>query len=626
MVLNGFDEKTMKKVFNWILNDSKTITGGGRGNFSTRSLSHSGKGNNANLNQAQINESEKEFKNSMAFLYLKTFYGKRPEKFKTPEYRQECERLHSVILESSNPSALRSKIEECLRKGHVDYNSGELPQNLFYEKLSKIGLSTDDTDHDIFITPKYLMQARIYVNPSQKDYSHLMKFLYERVAAEELEIGTKTRLLDIGRNELDNMIIYTSAKDFPKIVKILNDYGKKFPDNVAQFGDTIECLGRGEQDWFGFGFETQRDSYKIHGSSTFNCAIDDLFNSYILPVVFVDNFDKITKGMSETQLADIFMNTCKNPKIAKEVALSLQDPTIRRQFIENFRNLTNLREISLGYNRDNAILSAEERKGCSPEQLRFTIKRGGVGGAIVEGQMDDFSLLQEEKIKILLRNGSSVDFARWDISQIIKSPILRNAMKEFYDTHNNMILREVAIMTSLLEYAAKNMPYLNENHPFLTDEMVKEIEKYEKNASSTEKNRSEQKQIIENLCGKRVKLETALLDLGVPQEEITSATREDLEKLYMTKVGLDEIIEAANYVKSQETPESGIIHRYENSLQALRHKRGQVLCYKIKRLPTKEERNDFVSPLSDFEKEDMATEYKWSKNMSNSIKELSSML
>ena len=625
MILNGFDEKTMKKVFNFFLNDSITFEGKRKRGFVTRILPHSGKGNNAILNEAQINESEKEFKNSMAFLYLKTFYGKRPEKFKTLEFKQECERLHSVILESSNPSALRSKIEECLRKGHVDYNSGELPHNLFYKRLSKIGLATDDLDHSIFISPKFIAQARIYINPSQKDYSHLMKFLYERAAAEELEIGTKTRLLDIGSYVLDNMIIYTSAKDFPKIVNILNDYGKKFPDKVAQFGDTIECLGRGEQDWFGFGFETQRDAFKPHGISTFNCAIDDLFNFYILPIVAIDNFDKITKGMNETQLVDIFMNTCKNPRIAKEVALSLQNSTFRRQFIENFRNLTNLREISMGYTRDNAKLSVKERNGCSPEQLRFSIKRGD-GGSIIEGQFDDFVLLQNEIIKIPLINGSSVVFSRNEIAKIIESPILRNAMKEFYDIHNNMVFREVVIMTVLLEYAAKNMPYLNEKYPFLTDEMVKEIEKYEKNASLSEKNRSEQKEIIENLCGKRVKLETALLDFGVPQEKITYATREDLEKLYITKVGLDETIEAANYVKSQETPESEIIHRYENSLQALRHKRGQELCYKIKRLPTKEERNDFISPLSDFEKEDMTTEYKWSQNMSNAVKDLLCML
>ena len=253
MILNGFDERTMKKAFDWFLHDAKTMKSGKRQPFNTRAVSHSGKGSNANLNAVQINESEKEFKISMALLYLKTFYGKSPAEFKTPEYREACERLQSIISSSPNSSALKTKIEECISKGRVDYNGGELPRNLFYGRLSEIGLSTDELDHSIFVTPKFVTQARIYINPSQKDYSHLMTYLYEQAAAQELEIGTKTRLSSIGGDTLDNMIIYTSAKDFPKIVEILNGYGKKYPDKVAEFGDTIECLGRSEQDWFGFG-------------------------------------------------------------------------------------------------------------------------------------------------------------------------------------------------------------------------------------------------------------------------------------------------------------------------------------------------------------------------------------
>lgn len=641
MILNGFDERTMKKAFDWFLHDAKTMRSGKRQPFNTRAVAHSGKGSNANLNAAQINESEKEFKNSMALLYLKTFYGKKPEEFRTSEYRQECERLHSMISSSSNPSALKSKIEECLHSGHVDYISSELPRNLFYSRLSEIGLSTDELDHSIFVTPKFVTQARIYINPSQKDYSHLMAYLYEQAASQELEIGTKTRLSSIGGDTLDNMIIYTTAKDFPKIVEILNGYGKKYPDKVAQFGDTIECLGRSEQDWFGFGYDPQRDAIRPQGNSTFNSAIDGLFNSYILPAIMLDDFGEITKGMSETQLTEIFMDTCKNQRVAKQVALALQDPAIRRQFINNFCDLTYLREKSNGYTRDNARLSEAERNGRSPEQLRFNIERA-TDGSVVKGQADDFRLLQTEKITIPLRDGSSVVFSRDEIAQIMKSPILRSAMEEFYDTPEE-IDREVAQMTWLWKYAGKNMPYLNENYPFLTDEMVREIEKsktVETTVSSTperletkksgyerwlerqtirkgiEEKQKRQEEIIVTLCSGRVKLATTLLEMGVSQEEIRDVSRDDLEKLYIMKVGLDNVIEAASYVKSLETPENKIIHRYENSLQALRHQRGKVLCDRIRELPTKTQRNNYAMTLSQYAREDAVTEYQWQKNMS----------
>ena len=71
-----------------------------------------------------------------------------------------------------------------------------------------------------------------------------------------------------------------SAKDFPKIVEILNEYGKKYPDKVAEFGSSIECMGRGEQEWFGFGCDPQRDAIRPQGNSTFNLSL------IILAVVF----------------------------------------------------------------------------------------------------------------------------------------------------------------------------------------------------------------------------------------------------------------------------------------------------------------------------------------------------
>ena len=131
-----------------------------------------------------------------------------------------------------------------------------------------------------------------------------------------------------------------------------------------------------------------------------------------------------------------------------------------------------------------------------------------------------------------------------------------------------------------------------------------------------EEKQRRQEEIIVTLCSGRVKLATTLLEMGVSQEEIRDVSRDDLEKLYIMKVGLDNVIEAASYVKSLETPDNKIIHRYENSLQALRHQRGKVLCDRIRELPTKTQRNNYAMTLSQYAREDAVTEYQWQKNMS----------
>jgi len=45
MLLRGFDEQTMKKVFDWFLHDKFTYSSSGKKRpFQTRQLSHTGKG------------------------------------------------------------------------------------------------------------------------------------------------------------------------------------------------------------------------------------------------------------------------------------------------------------------------------------------------------------------------------------------------------------------------------------------------------------------------------------------------------------------------------------------------------------------------------------------------------
>jgi len=129
--------------------------------------------------------------------------------------------LKQKIANSRNPKELRTKIDECLRLGKVDYIHGALPKEIFYSRLSEIGLSTDDATnlHAFFVCNDYPLQARIYLNPSQRYYGDLMQFLIGEAAKQELDFGIKSRMSGISSNScLDNLIIYTYSKDLGKII------------------------------------------------------------------------------------------------------------------------------------------------------------------------------------------------------------------------------------------------------------------------------------------------------------------------------------------------------------------------------------------------------------------------
>ena len=83
--------------------------------------------------------------------------------------------------------------------------------------------------------------------------------------------------------------------------------------------------------------------------------------------------------------------------------------------------------------------------------------------------------------------------------------------------------------------------------------------------------------------------------------------------MFIEKIGLDETIEASSYVKSLEN--NKLTHRYENSMQALRHQRGKVLCDKIKSLSTKTQRNNYALTLSQYAIEDVITAYQFEKSL-----------
>lgn len=611
MIIRGFDRETMKKIFDkGLVNCSEKDKKGNFMLFTNWTLSHKEHGSVANLdyNKTNQNEIDNDFKNFMALLYLKTFYMKKPSDFKTKVYKKESEKFNNFINNYSNPSLLRDKIEQCLRSNMVDFSSNYLPRELFYERLAMdgVGLSKDSDLTDIFVgvTPRDCV--RIYVNPSTKDYSHFMKFLYEQVSKQELVVNAKTRM---GTTKtLDNLILYVPFDNFFNLINILNDYEKKYSDKVLEFGGTMECLARNEHDWYGFGFQSEGKN------SSYSFDINRIFNYYIIPMILLKDFSEITKGMNLEQITHILsyimmdrtgkiVNSAENLALIKELALIFDDPVSRIKIINEFYDLSHVKD-----DPDNDPHYSKDK--------RFHTDVYYLCGKSILGIKE-----------------------RMCFSKIIKNPLFRDAIKKYYNTPGKM--DEVADrMVELWKYVGKSLPYLNDEYPFFSDAFVKFLEKnhkIKKDGSSLEilddkkndkfkkweerqlKKHEHYKEIISILCGGKYRLASKIIELGISSEKIENASREKLERLYIEKIGIDTVIDAARYFESINNGKDFVNNRYENSLFALRLERGKKLCKKFEEDAKTSMDNTFVSKLSLYEMQDIVNAYSINRKLSQTF-------
>ena len=473
MEIKGFDRETMKKFFISLLTNKPEIkfaTPKKVRRFSTRTVHHSSKGDIANATSEEMAASNIEFKHAMAFLYIKTFYGKSDNHFKTMAYKNEREKFNRRLYSSPNHVSLIMRIKDCLYKNSIDAEDYAFLESILYDELENVNLSMDNSENtNIFFKPepKFPSQVRIYINPSQKDYGHFVEFLFTEAAKQELCLRAKTRQDKIGVDEsLDNLVLYTTNKDFIKIIGILHEYGRRYPDKVAEFGGLLEGLCRTDYEWFGLGFEPQRGTGT--NVSTFNSFVDDIFNSYIFPAVIFNSFDELTTGISNKALIPAFALMFGKGGEAEELALdfiiTMRDKTKREKFLFDFCNLSKVLATSNSYNEENKSLSQKELNGLSPLQARpGTQKRDEV-------------LLMKEKINIQLNSGKIIEITREQISEILKSPLLRNILTAYYSQNPEKIGVEIDKMMALWANIGKSFPYLDNNFPYLSCDMVKELE------------------------------------------------------------------------------------------------------------------------------------------------------
>ena len=123
--------------------------------------------------------------------------------------------------------------------------------------------------------------------------------------------------------------------------------------------------------------------------------------------------------------------------------------------------------------------------------------------------------------------------------------------------------------------------------------------------------------MISILCGGDYQLKRVLVGYGTAPKEVADKSRDELERMYIEKVGLDEIIQASAEVKKQDAISGKKrTHWYENTLQSMRMERGKNIMESegFKSLKTKEEKRAFLDGLSLTELEDFERYYKNHRN------------
>lgn len=633
MKFEGFGIDTMKKVFDFYLNSKYK---GGFNSFQTRQLGTFENVKTQFMTEEQMHQQNIEYVSEVALIYLKTFYGKSPKDFKTPEYKAECIRLRKVIENSQNPALLKKSIEKIIADGKIDYiniSQDPLYENVFFSRIKELGLSTDDISpgHKLFITPDYKSVARIYVNPSLPYYKDLVIFLTQKIATEELGVGAKTRMAWVNspiEKGCDTLIIYISAEDFARVVEILEEFGTLYPEKVATFGPIVECIGKTKQGWFGVGYEPQRHPRAQSGHSTFNTEIEDLFNYFILPATTLNDFGNIITLLTPAEQIEIIRAMCLTDTQAQKVLKALKDPKARAQFLSGFCDLSYVTEFSNNQIKQFAK-NPSELNGFSPEMLaRFS------------WQMD-IQVVASQPITLTYNGENVLTISRKEFSKkVLLNKTFRLAMLRYYNTQEK-IDKEAQEMLTLWKYAGIALPSVDSDKPFLNVDMARSVADYEKRkllkpktyrgtiseqmqqilaeqdinpkldiAHKIDETQKEQIDVIESLCGKTYFLKRKIQQIIQERDlkhvpDYSNFTRDELEKLLIKLVGLDNVINAAMFVKNNTKKGEKIYHKYENTLQGMRNYRGLVILNSLKMMKNKLQRQKYINSLSMYEKEDL---------------------
>ena len=250
--------------------------------------------------------------------FLKKFYGKNPSDFDNKTYQILSTKFNSVL--ASNHLAKR-KAREILETGNIDINDfdkGGILENIYPPEMQKIYLNGMDYDDIplVFLGNNGAgarLNARVYINPCSQHYYHLLNYIYTESIKRELVINTKTRYT-YGSKSGDRLIIYVTSNQLGLLLNLLNDYEKTNPDKVSSFNDAPLLLERNSHKWYGYGHECF--------GTTLNEDVEVMFNRYIFPLLFLDNFTKIFPSTKQNEIIEKIVEITHNKEIGNNLMYS----------------------------------------------------------------------------------------------------------------------------------------------------------------------------------------------------------------------------------------------------------------------------------------------------------------
>ena len=123
---------------------------------------------------------------------------------------------------------------------------------------------------------------------------------------------------------------------------------------------------------------------------------------------------------------------------------------------------------------------------------------------------------------------------------------------------------------------------------------------------------------IKKLCGETEKLRSSLSVSG-SYSKIKDMAEEELQRFAIEKMGIDVVVEGAKTMKENGLDE-GLVHKYENTLQAMRQERGKQICEHIETLP-RDEKEKYLKSCSELAVEDARIYKSMKKNLDKVAKE-----
>lgn len=450
------------------------------------------------------------------------------------------------------------------------------------------------------VGPKY--DYRIYLNSPDGDAR--IKFL-ELYAVKCIERGLPYDMKGIyntsstSSTELDKTVLYCDDKNLEDIISILEEIKVEQPELIALFGSPITSAIN--YSYYGIcsrGTQTTNDY--DNPWLTYNDAVNRVFQ--------MSYYNLLAKRVKEIGL-DRFLTEEEQKKLNNLINL---DYDCSQQEFES-QILKNLKT-------DNKYLIELVKK--HPEQFDLLSNKEDIISKFrdnikVVGSMLNFgdkehtdmplALLEEFYIDFGVEISSEEKFTPTDITtKPTKKLYPKERVKEIFNADERQI--RVEAMQAGYTFADTEGKTEQELRTMIFDKITLDNES-----------------MINILCGGDYQLKKVLVGYGTNPKELMGKSRDDLERMYIEKVGLDEIITAREEViKQDEISGEKRTHWYENTLQAMRMVRGKTIMEseEFKSLKTKEEKRAFLDKLSVTELEDAERYYTTARNFSKIAEEI----